>query len=247
MNIHIYIGYNEGLVNVKKSLKIIENKISEAGITPTKVQVIQSCPEKFEYPALDRCWEDSLGSDFYGLYIHCKGASKPDGEQFENAVAWLNYMLYGLLNNYDSCLWHLTKGADLVGSMWYRHFKGNCFWFKSNYVRNLMRPSSVNTADRYLAEYWCSQAYWWNKTAAFPKIKNLFYLPIKNDQDFLTLVNKEYIPDIYTREVCKDIAAAAHSNDYKIFDDIELSIDEYLQYRDVLDKYTNYDSKIILK
>ena len=247
MNIRIYIGKNTDLPRVAQSFEYIRARIALSELSEHHVEVIESSSDKFEYPALDKCWEDSQHTDFYGLYIHCKGASKSDEKEFMNGLAWLHYMLFGLVNNSKACIEHMDKGADLVGCMWYRHFKGNCFWFKSSYVRNLTRPMSLNIANRYSAEYWCSQAYWSNPGAALPKVKNLFYLPIASDADFLGLVENNYIADMTYTNQCTELSQVIARNDYSIFDELIITKEEQLKYADVLDKYMNYNGRVSLK
>lgn len=247
MNIRIYISKNTGLPRVEDSFKYIQERIASVGLGGENLHVVDAPPDRFEYLALDKCWEDSQENDFYGLYLHCKGASKTDEIEFKNGLAWLNYMLYGLLDNYKLCVEHMDKGADLVGSMWYKHFKGNCFWFKSSYVRPLIRPMALDIGNRYTAEYWCSQAYWFNSDAVPPRVKNLFYMPISVDADFLGLENDGYVPDIENADVCDNLSDKIANGDYSVFDELVLTSTELGKYKDVLKKYLNYDAKITIK
>lgn len=240
MNIKIYICKNNDLPNVDRSFNFLRSKLDRYW---DNVIVVNSSGSEFEYPALQKIWEDSQNEDFYGLYLHCKGASKVDDEQLQNGLAWLEYMLYGLVDNIDSCLAHLSKGADLVGSMWYRHFKGNCFWFRSDYVRGLMRPMTMDITNRYHAEYWCAQNYWWGGYR-YPKVKNLFYIPLNSDNDFIELKRNGYIPDLSEMNVCNNIEEAIKSNNYTIFTDINISLSDYNKYNTDIIKFSNYDSNI---
>lgn len=236
----IYIGMNDDLPNASASFEVIKNKLKN---NIDNAIVVNSSLSMFEYPALQRIWQDSQSEDFFGLYIHCKGASKIDIDQLQNGLAWLEYMLYGLVDNMDLCIDHLTRGADLVGSMWYRHFKGNCFWFRSDYVRGLMSPMSMDITNRYHAEYWCSQNYWWGEHR-YPKVKNLFYIPLNSDNDFIELKRNGYVPCLNERNVCNDIEAAIKSNNYTIFNDINISLSDYNKYNNEIIKFSNYDSNI---
>ena len=236
----IYIGMNDDLPNASASFEVIKNKLKN---NIDNAIVVNSSSFMFEYPALQRIWQDSQSEDFFGLYIHCKGASKIDIDQLQNGLAWLEYMLYGLVDNMDLCIDHLTRGADLVGSMWYRHFKGNCFWFRSDYVRGLMSPMSMDTTNRYHAEYWCAQNYWWGGYK-YPKVKNLFYIPLNSDNDFLQLKRSGYVPDLNEESVCNDIQAAITSNNYTIFNNINISLSDYNKYNNEIIKFSNYDSNI---
>ena len=247
MNIRIYIGKNVDLPRVDSSFAYIQTCLNLNGFDTSSVQVIESSSDKFEYPALDKCWVDSQTSEFYGLYLHCKGASKVNETEFMNGLAWLRYMLYGVVCHSEVCIAHMDKGADLVGSMWYRHFKGNCFWFKSSYVRGLIRPNALNTADRYIAEYWCSQAYWFNQGIALPRVKNLFYLPIEKDADFLALSETGYNPELSHITYCSDLTSLVANPDYSVFDELVITKEEHDRYAGEIFKYMNYDASIVVK
>lgn len=245
MKIRVYISANEDLPNLEVCLKYLIKKLQISSLSYDDIYIVSDEPSKFEYPALNKIWLDSQFTDFYGLYLHTKGASKQDALALANALSWADYMLYGLLDNYEVCLDHMEKGADLVGSMWYRHFKGNFFWFKSSYVKNLRSPSKAGTSTRINAEYWCSGYYWSDNQAPQPKVKNLYYLPIANDGDFINLKNNKYIPNLNKKEINYNIAEVVEKNHYSVFDEIHVNCEQFKNYENVLSNYMNYDSKII--
>jgi hypothetical protein len=250
MKIKIYLSSNRGLPNLKKSLAHITDKLAKSDIPKENFQIIDSDPDEFEYPALNRLWLDSHIDNFYGLYLHCKGASKTRASDVDNGLAWADYMLYGLLDNYKVCIDHMRQSADLVGAMWYRHFKGNFFWIRSDYARKLQGPYNLygaNATNRYSAEYWCSQSYWHRNGTPLPKVKNLYYLPLNTDQDFLNLSKNKYVPSLTDKNKCTNLTAAIASNNYTIYDNIEITRDDFEKNQHELDKYTNYDSTIIIK
>lgn len=242
--IRIYVGVNQGLPNLSRSLSYLIHRISSSGIPTENLCVVDAAPTEFEYPTLNRLWADSQKEDFYGLYLHCKGASKSDEPEFQNGLSWMHYMAYGVLDNYQLCNLHMDRGADLVGSMWYRHFKGNFFWFKSSYVRNLVGPYNlgIDLTNRYPAEYWCSQAYFYPNAVLYPKVKNLFYLPVKEDHDFLSLYSQGYLPDMRSRTSCSDLPAKKAENYFAIYDDITVSKQDL----GLVDAFSNYNSEIYL-
>ena len=239
----IYISKNDDLPNVDRSFSILKNKLDKYW---NNVIVVNSNSSQFEYPALKRIWDDSQVEEFYGLYLHCKGSSKTDEEQFQNGLAWLEYMLYGLVDNINLCLDHLKSGADLVGSMWYRHFKGNCFWFKSEYIHGLMNPMTMDITSRYQAEYWCSQNYWWGRYK-YPKVMNLFYMPIETDNDFIKLKSKNYIPSLTDKNKCCNISEVISKNNYSIYNDLDLTWNDFYLFKDEIVKHANYNSIITIK
>lgn len=239
----IYISKNDDLPNAERSFDFLKNKLDKY---LSDVIVVNSKRDQFEYPALKRIWDDSQVECFDGLYLHCKGSSKVDGEQFQNGLAWLEYMLYGLIDNIELCIDHLNNGADLVGSMWYRHFKGNCFWFKSEYVRGLINPMTMDITNRYQAEYWCAQNYWYGGYK-YPKVMNLFYMPIETDNDFIKLKMRNYIPSLTDRNKCCNISEVILKNDYSIYNDLNLTWNDFYLFKDEIVKHTNYNSVITIK
>lgn len=243
MNIKIYVGSNPGLPNLSRSLSALLDRIHVSGVPTDRLEIITSSPTEYEYPALNRLWLDSQREDFYGLYLHCKGASKSDESEFQNGLAWMHYMADGVLDNYKLCHHHLDQGADLVGSMWYRHFKGNFFWFKSSYIRTLAGPCALNNGARFAAEYWCSQAYWQNPAVAQPRVKNLFYLPLRSDHEFSKLRSEGVRPNFETRLVCTDIKSLDGTQDFTIYDEFQGSSEDYRAYGRLLGASANYNAQ----
>ena len=241
-SIRIYISSNRGLPNLSRSQSTLLHRLNNSDMPKDRLQIVEAGPTDFEYPTLNRLWLDSHDEDFYALYLHCKGSSKTDETEFQNGLAWMHYMACGVIDNYQVCLKHLELGADLVGSMWYRHFKGNFFWAKSSYLRKLTGPYYLDASNRFNAEYWCSQAYWHSKEAPRPKVKNLFYLPIIHDDQFLRLFDQGYVPDFYARETCSSLANAKASGNYMIYDDLVLNGESD---EDVA-AYSNYNSNFYL-
>jgi hypothetical protein len=211
--------------------------------------------ERFEYPALKKIWDDSQNDEFYVLYLHVKGASKVKFTEIENSIAWIDYMLYGLLDNIDLCINHLDEGADIVGSMWHKHFKGNFFWSKSSYVKTLFDPYSINMPYRFFAEYWiCIYLYqdWFEQSRSFfgtnlkrPTVKNLFNIELNGNDNFLKLKNSGYVPDLTQKKVLvNDIRHLIATNTIFAFDEIYITEEDLNTYSDFLFSYLNYDAKI---
>ena len=240
--VRIYISSNRGLPNLSRSLSALVGRINASGMPKDRLQIIDAGSTDFEYPALNRLWLDSHDEDFYALYLHCKGSSKTNETEFQNGLAWMHYMAVGVIDNYSICLKHLELGADLVGSMWYRHFKGNFFWAKSSYLRTLVGPYQLDVSNRFHAEYWCSQAYWYSKELLRPKVKNLFYLPITADDQFLPLLKGGHVPDFYKRALCLSLTEAKASGNYMVYDDLVLNGEPD---EDVA-AYSNYNSNFYL-
>ena len=255
MNIKIFISCNK-LINSNSSLSLLLQKILDSSLPKVDIHIIRDKPEYYEYPALEAMYTESLTKNFYGLYLHCKGSSKTSIDLFNNNIAWAEYMMYGLIDNYETCLDSLNRGADLVGSMWYRHFKGNFFWFNSSYIRKLKHPCktggvsyealanpTLKDKDRFLAEYWISQSYWFSDSEK-PKVKNLFYLPINSDLDFSRLKEENIVPDLKNRLTCGNVAAAVNNHDYRVFDKIQLTGRDLVLYGDKIKDYMNFDCEL---
>lgn len=142
-----------------------------------------SGPETWEFPTLSKLYSDSFDMDFHCLYLHAKGASKTREIDIQNALAWQDTMLHGVVENYRVCVEHMNNGADLVGSLWHGHFKGNYWWSDSRYIRTLHDPLMLS-ANRLMAEQWCSMGCWL-RDMEMPRIKNLFYLHgLETDEHF---------------------------------------------------------------
>jgi len=223
-------------------------------ITKLNINFILGDDNLYEYPALRKLWLDSKNDDFYALYLHVKGASKVNHNELLNSIAWMEYMLFGLIDNLDLCINHMNAGADIVGSMWHNHFKGNFFWCKSSYVKTLLDPYNFTINDRFNAEYWISMPFdkhWFDVTKTefnldlkVPYIKNLFYLPIKNDlTDFLELKTKKYCPDLNEKKISHNIINII-GNYFIAYDEIYISEENFNKLSNELSAYLNYDAKI---
>ena len=261
--IRIYISCNE-LPNTKASLFHIINKLKDSDLQDEKIIIVHSLDwtpydfldgldieyvnsgftaSHYEFPAIRKFWQDSNEIDFYGLYLHCKGSSKTDTLEFENGLRWATLMMYGVVDNSNTCLYHLEQGADLVGSIWHWHFKGNFYWFNSTYVKQIVDPYLFDLDYRNNCEFWATYSYWWGRFE-LPKIKNLFYLPgLSKDTEF---INIDTLPSLLTKKVI-----ASNFNDYLMtqeyfaFDIIAIKNDEYIQFKNILKKFLNYDGVVI--
>jgi len=134
-------------------------------------------PEAFEYPTLRQLWQDAQNEDFHALYVHAKGSSKTEPEEFVNAKAWMHWMALGVVGMHFDCQTHLNAGADLVGSQYHWHFKGNFWWGRSDYLRKLPDPYTLDVSNRLDAEYWSCWGLWIpDKGFPLPRVKNLYYV-----------------------------------------------------------------------
>lgn len=275
MNYKVYISVN-GLPNTNYVLGLILDRLYEANVSyeifvvhdsnfdPKPFIGLYNLDLKFilsndgvqyEYPTLRKLWLDSQKEDFYALYLHVKGASKVKYTEIQNSIAWLEYMLFGVLDNHELCINHMNAGADIVGSMWHNHFKGNFFWCKSSYVKTLLDPYLFTITDRFNAEYWISMPFdkhWfefskklYNVDLKFPSIKNLFYLPVENDLiDFLKLKNANYTPNLNEKHTIDNIFTVIY-NGFIAYNELYISKEDFIKFENDLGTYLNYDAKII--
>ncbi len=262
--VRIYISVIE-MINTKSSLLHIINSIQNSNLKYEKIIIVHSLnwgkydfltnsnldieyfdtgldATSYEYPALQKLWKDSSTLDFYGLYLHCKGASRPNGSEYHNSLNWSTLMMYGVVDHSDLCRYHLDCGSDFVGSLFHWHFKGNFFWFKSEYVKQLIDPMKLSPTYRFHAEFWGLYSYWWGRYP-LPKIKNLFYLPIDHDNDFIKI---KKCPSLFQKHILTE-PFSDHLSKYKyeIYDVILVNDSEYNTYNYLFKKYLNYDGVII--
>lgn len=263
--VRIYITCNQ-MVRTQQSLNLLLNRIKASKLAQCEIHLLHSkdwpiiedflglnvrlrntgyTADHYEFPALAQIRLDSQQHSFYGLYLHCKGSSQADESLWQNSVAWADYMLAGVVDHSEQCLHHLQSGAELVGSQWHWHFKGNFYWFDSDYVQQLVDPMIMDLDYRLNCEFWCSYSYWWGRYP-LPKIKNLFYVPIQNDSDYITQYRNNFVPPInkpYIRagkfaEFLETYWAGA-------FDVICVNSKEFDAFQDRFIKYLNYDAMVV--
>jgi hypothetical protein len=88
------------------------------------------------------------------LYLHTKGISYDSNTPaYNNIQAWIAYMLHFLLDK--SCL-PLLDEYDTLGCNYYegpyKHYSGNFWWIRSDYLASLNLDRLVSRTD---AEWWC--------------------------------------------------------------------------------------------
>lgn len=263
--IRIYISCTQ-LVRTQQSLCILLNRIKQSSLSQCEIHILHSNDwdgvgdfaglnvyfrntgydhKYFEFPALAQVRLDCQKDNFYGLYLHTKGSSKEDETQWQNAVAWIHYMMLGLLDHSEQCLDHLSSGAQLVGSQWYWHFKGNFYWFDSEYLAQLVDPMLMDLDYRNNCEHWCSYSYWWGRYS-LPKIRNLFYMPLTSDADYLNLLNQNFYPDFSQKHYYHGtVIELINRGWYGAYDLMRLSDQDIKQFPIIIAKYLNYDGAVI--
>ena len=85
------------------------------------------------------------------LYLHTKGVTNPKSIKI---IDWRNYMMYFLVEKYESCL-ELLDDYNCIGCNYqekpYPHFSGNFWWSKSSYINTL---NKITSDDRHDCEWW---------------------------------------------------------------------------------------------
>jgi hypothetical protein len=105
----------------------------------------------YERFTLNNLYDDSIKEDFYCLYIHTKGVTKPYSLPVKD---WREYLLYFNTTYFEKILEYLKK-YDTVGAQLLNyggiHYSGNFWWSKSSHIRNLKREIDDN---------YCSPEFW---------------------------------------------------------------------------------------
>ena len=114
----------------------------------------------YERPALVHLHQSSEIDEFCAFYFHSKGIRSKNIEYRENISDWVDMMCYFLIDKHQKCLELLTRfeavGVNFIDSVGdaflkkvatghtsenSRHFSGNFWWTRSDYIRSL--PSII--------------------------------------------------------------------------------------------------------
>jgi hypothetical protein len=108
---------------------------------------------EFEFQTIKLLKEQQ--GDYYAFYLHTKGVFDGRGDH------WRQYMNHYNLVKWKEAQAKLKEGYDIVGVKWLnensrypRHFSGNFYHVSSEYVKCLPEIETLNTKDRYQAEFW---------------------------------------------------------------------------------------------
>ena len=197
--------------HVKTNIEFIENPWSNDRIMIQNLDHPSTITENHTY---QKIYKDCLRikTDFNVCYIHTKGVTSTirhlessNINQYKNYYYWRQYLNWGVLQNWKACMYALDTGFDVAGINYYntpsRHYSGNFWWAKSNYIKRLPDPSTINwwkelqqnttdswlktAPDRYRDEQWlCSL----DNVRAF----NYFTLPEHRNPAFKILTSNQY-------------------------------------------------------
>ena len=125
-------------------------------------QHIDTRLDLMEYATLNYIREQVQASseEFYVLYMHQKGVTRPEDE---NTADWRQYLDYWSIEQWQDNIAKLDEGYDIVGTNWidgydahkdakgqpvavWPHFSGGTWWARASYLRKLdaiVHPDSV--------------------------------------------------------------------------------------------------------
>jgi hypothetical protein len=115
----------------------------------------------FEFPTLNMLREFAAQHDYFALYLHTKGVTRPS----DSVSDWRACMLYWVVHRWRECVEKLKAGYDAVGinviDAPVRHFQGNFWWSATPFLRRLgpvqganYRPTCHDQTERHKAEFW---------------------------------------------------------------------------------------------
>jgi hypothetical protein len=159
--IYVRIFYNE-----ETDLKYVTQKFSKIKniiITTTK-------KNEFEFGTLKIIRQLSCNENFYCYYLHSKGVSINEKNKsfYKNSTdlshllkcveSWRKYMEFFIIDKFESCIENLQNGYDACGvnlrELPSKHFSGNFWWSKSEYIQKLPEVDLLDLKNRWLAERW---------------------------------------------------------------------------------------------
>lgn len=154
------------IYNNEEDLNFINSKINNLNI---EIHYTTNKNDEYEFPALNLIKELSEKNDCYLFYIHTKGVSIDESNMkfYHNSVDlnhlkncvddWREYMEYFIIKNHELCINSLVNydacGVNLVKEPT-KHFSGNFWWAKSDYVKKLPNLNNLNKNHRWNAEFW---------------------------------------------------------------------------------------------
>lgn len=130
--------------------KLISTYYTLLNINCNKIKLIIKDNKFCEFETLNLIWQKSSTENFKCLYLHSKGVShfdKPNDFK-KNVESWIENLEYICIEKHESCIDNLNYGTS-CGSEYktepLRHFDGNFWWSKSDYIKTLTNP--INFVD----------------------------------------------------------------------------------------------------
>lgn len=112
-----------------------------------------------EFVTIDLIENDryKFGNDDYILYLHTKGASKIDTENYEILEAWRHYMNYFNIEKVSNVFKvfektdYNTYGCNFIQEAKTPHYSGNFWWAKADFIKTI-DVKDINKNIRFDAE-----------------------------------------------------------------------------------------------
>lgn len=142
-----------GIVGNPGSREMVKNYIKSTGVNFDVAIEANLGWEQVTLDVIDCKDEDKI------IYAHSKGAGYPNTHSDD----WRRSMTEGVVYRWQRAVELLEKN-DAVGCHWMpfaggppRHYSGNFFWARGDYLNRIPRPVSVGS--RWDAEMWMGQGY----------------------------------------------------------------------------------------
>ena len=139
--------------------------------------------KKCEFPTLDKIWEDSQTEKFKVLYLHTKGVTHDENDEY--FTNWIRHLSYFNIEKWEDRIKNLdnydTSGLNYIinpkenknklvrqsirmiekSSEYERakHYKGNFWWANSHHIKKLKKSSDLVLDGNYLKRRWIAE-FW---------------------------------------------------------------------------------------
>jgi len=192
-----------GLFDAAEFIHIGVNGEYSLPVFPEKVKIVRNQEEQFEEsPTLKSIFDFcKTNVDYNVLYIHTSGVSWSVDTSVElnrmfyvNKTLWRQYQEYFVIDLWRACN-SLLKSYDCVGTEWktdgwinaihyldVKHYSGNIWWAKSEYINKLQWDYTINSEfGRYASEFLIGTGKP-NHYSFYSSNRNLYYSPIYEDE-----------------------------------------------------------------
>lgn len=103
---------------------------------------------EYERYTLNFLYQHAKQEDFYVFYLHTKGITRM---KYPGVRGWRNLMMYYCNTFAPVCISLLDQGYQATGALFrsrpMRHFSGNFWWSRSDYIRTLPARIGLNRLD----------------------------------------------------------------------------------------------------
>ncbi len=132
--------------------------------------------------------KDKFDNADYILYLHTKGASRIENDNYNCMIGWRHYMNYFNIEKINNVFKIFEKtdyntfGCNFIDSNNRPHYSGNFWWAKAEYIKTL-DLSDVNKTNRGNAELkYIQMGKDWKAYSVHNVNKNLYHYLIKREE-----------------------------------------------------------------